>query len=99
MAEQRESAYPWNLDLLFCFCFRRDSDDAERVEERLALRAVLLDEDVVGRPSAERFARIAVEVREREAYLFLRERIEARSLLEDAPRESVARLGPRRATD
>ena len=44
---------------------RRDADDAKRVEERLAIRSVLLDEDVVGRPSAERFARVAVEVRER----------------------------------
>ena len=71
---------------------RRNADDAERVEERLALRAVPLDEHVVGRPAAERLAGVAVEVREREADLLLRERIEARSLLEDAPQIVVEAL-------
>ena len=74
---------------------RRDADDAECVEERPALCAVLLDEYVAGRPSAERFARVAVEVREREAYLLLRERVEARSLLEDAPELVVEALDVR----
>ena len=64
---------------------RRDADDVERVEEGLAFRAMPLDEDVVRRSAAEGLAGIAVEVREREVDLPLRERIEARSLLEDAP--------------
>ena len=40
---------------------RRDADDAKRVEEHPALRAVLLDEDVVGSSPPERFAWVAVE--------------------------------------
>ena len=60
MAEQRESAYPRKPRPAFCFCFRRDADDAERVEERPALRAVLLDEDVVGRPAPLSKGHVAV---------------------------------------
>ena len=66
-----------------------DADDAELREERLALVTVLLDEHVVGRAPAERFARVAVEVRERQCDLFLRERVEGRPFLQDAPEPDV----------
>ena len=48
---------------------RLDADDAERIEKRLAFRAMLFDEDIIGCPAAEGLAGIAVEVRECEACL------------------------------
>ena len=70
----------------------RDANNAERIKKRIALSAVLRDEDIVGCLSAKRFVRIAVEVRKREAYLLLRERVETRPLLEDAPKFVVEAL-------
>ena len=69
-----------------------DADDAELREERLAFVAVLLDEHVVWRSPAERFARIAVEVRERQRDLLRGERVEGRSFLEDTPQVVVEAL-------
>ena len=72
-----------------------DADDPELVEERLAFLSVLLDEEVVRRLPSRGFARIAVEVRERQVDLLLRERVEGRSLLEDAPELVVEALDVR----
>lgn len=74
---------------------RLDADDAERIEKRLAFRAMLFDEDIIGCPAAEGLAGIAVEVRECEVDLLLRKRIKARSLLEDAPELVVEALDVR----
>ena len=63
----------------------RDADDAELREERPAFLAVLLDEHVVRGAPAEGLARVAVEVRERQRDLLLRERVEGRPFLQDAP--------------
>ena len=71
---------------------RGDADDAELREERPALVTVFLDEHVVGRAPVERLPRIAVEVRQRQRDLLLRERVEGRSLLEDAPELVVEAL-------
>ena len=71
---------------------RRDPDDPELSEERLPLFAERLHELVVGGSVAEDAARVAVDVREREVDLLLRERVERGALREDAPELLVVAL-------
>ena len=63
----------------------RDPAHAELVEEPLPLLPVLLDEQVVRAPVAERRARVAVDVRHDEVHPVLRERVERDALDEDPP--------------
>ena len=72
-----------------------DPDDPELAEELLALVPELLDEGVVGRPSPERLARVAVDVRDHQVDLLLRERIEGRAFLQDPPELQVEALDVR----
>ena len=74
------------------YLVRGDADDAELGEELLAFFSVPIDEHIVGRAPAERPPRIAVEVRQRQRNLLLRERVEGCSLLEDAPKLVVEAL-------
>ena len=62
----------------------RDPAHAELVEEPLPLLPVLLDEQVVRAPVAERRARVAVDVRHDEVHPVLRERVE-RDALDEHP--------------
>ena len=58
-------------------------DDAQLVEERLAVRAELLHEGVVGRPVVEDATRVAGDVRADEVDVVLGERVERDAVRED----------------